>query len=51
MGLRLRTMPETLELLREHDVEVVVEGTTAAMEIYNGLAGRVAVGGLFHSTC
>ncbi|KAB2368846.1 Mth938-like domain-containing protein [Actinomadura montaniterrae] len=51
MELRLRTMPETIELLQEHDVEVFVEGTTAAVEIYNGLVGRAAVGGLFHSTC
>jgi hypothetical protein len=49
---RLRTTPETLEYLREHDVDVRVEETKAAVELYNRLANDgEAVGGLFHSTC
>ncbi|WP_433138312.1 Mth938-like domain-containing protein [Actinomadura nitritigenes] len=51
MELRLHTMPETLELLQKHGVEVHVEETKAAVDMYNRLAAEVAVGGLFHSTC
>lgn len=51
MELRLHTMPETLELLRKHGVEVHMEETRAAVEVYNRMAGEAAVGGLFHSTC
>ncbi|CUU54484.1 hypothetical protein Ga0074812_102494 [Parafrankia irregularis] len=51
MELRLRTMPETLELLRDHNVEVHVEETKAAVLLYNRLARTAAVGALLHSTC
>ncbi|GAA4587688.1 hypothetical protein BJY16_008306 [Actinoplanes octamycinicus] len=51
MDLVLQVDPATLELLRERGVEVHVAETTEAVRIYNGLAGTVAVGGLFHSTC
>jgi hypothetical protein len=51
MELRLHTMPETLKLLKEAGVEVHVEETTVATELYNRLAETTAVGGLFHSTC
>ncbi|WP_251072553.1 MTH938/NDUFAF3 family protein [Streptomyces sp. ISL-43] len=51
MELRLHTMPETLSLLADAGVDVHVEETTAAVALYNRLAGTERVGGLFHSTC
>jgi len=52
MLLMLRTCPETIDLLAEQGIEVRVEETAAAAEIYNALAARgEPVGGLFHSTC
>ena len=51
MDLALQVCAETLELLRELKVEVHVEETRAAVELYNRLARTQAVGGLFHSTC
>lgn len=51
MEERLRTMPETLALLADRQVDVHVAETTAAVEQYNELAGHAPVGGLFHSTC
>jgi hypothetical protein len=52
MELRLGTAEETLQVLKDADVQVHVEETTAAVELYNRLAGEgEAVGGLFHSTC
>ncbi|MGH8192920.1 MAG: Mth938-like domain-containing protein [Woeseiaceae bacterium] len=52
MLLMLRTCPETLDLLEQQQIEVRVQETRAAAEIYNDLAARGApVGGLFHSTC
>src|SRR5262249_30426197 len=51
MDLVLQTCPETLELLRNRGIPVHVEETRAAVALYNQLAEREAVGGLFHSTC
>ena len=52
MLLRLCTCPETVSLLEYRDVDLCIEETAAAAEIYNNLAARgEAVGGLFHSTC
>jgi hypothetical protein len=51
MQLMLRTCPETLQLLKDNGVGVYVEETRKATELYNKLAGREPVGGLFHSTC
>ncbi len=52
MELRLGTTEETLRALKDADVQVHVEETTAAAELYNRLAEEgEAVGGLFHSTC
>ncbi len=51
MLLVLRTCPETLDMLKERDIEVHVEETKKAVELYNRLAGSERVGGLFHSTC
>ncbi|MFD0855325.1 Mth938-like domain-containing protein [Actinomadura adrarensis] len=52
MKLRLGTAEETLQALKDADVQVHVEETTAAVELYNRLAeDGEPVGGLFHSTC
>jgi hypothetical protein len=52
MQLVLQTCPETLQMLREKTIRVIVEETKAAVEIYNQLvAKQELVGGLFHSTC
>jgi hypothetical protein len=51
MQLALQTCPETLQVLRDRGVQVHVEETRAAVELYNRLAEEEAVGGLFHSTC
>ena len=51
MQLMLRTCPETLQLLKDNGVGVYVEEARKAAELYNKLAGREPVGGLFHSTC
>lgn len=49
---RLHTCPETLDLLEQQRINVHVEETKSAAEIYNGLVERgEPVGGLFHSTC
>ena len=50
--LQLRTMPTTLELLRDRGIEVHADETRTAVTRSNDLASRgVPVGGLFHSTC
>ena len=52
MLLHLRTCAETLALLEERGVRVIVAETREAVEVYNDLVARgEAVGGLFHSTC
>lgn len=51
MELRLPTMPETLKVLEDNGIEVHIEETTAAVELYNTLAQTNPVGGLFRSTC
>ncbi|MEV7547562.1 Mth938-like domain-containing protein [Streptomyces sp. NPDC089915] len=52
MDRKLKTMSETLLLLREAGVAVHVEETREAVARYDRLAGAgEAVGGLFHSTC
>ena len=52
MQLRLQTCPETLELLQNRGIRVIVAETREAVETYNRLAAEgEAVGGLFHSTC
>ena len=52
MLLMLQTCPETLDLLEQKKINIHVEETKAAAEIYNDLASRgEPVGGLFHSTC
>jgi hypothetical protein len=50
--LRLQTTAEALALLDEHNIEVVWDETSAAIEEYNRLAREgVRVAALLHSTC
>jgi hypothetical protein len=42
---------ETLDFLREYDVMVHVLPTAEAVALYNELAEKEPVGGLFHTTC
>jgi hypothetical protein len=52
MRLILQTCSETLQLLAANNVQVYVEETKAAVDIYNRLVEQgLMVGGLFHSTC
>jgi hypothetical protein len=51
MVRRLETCPATLDYLRENGVAVHVLETKKAVALYNELAEREPVGGLFHSTC
>jgi hypothetical protein len=51
MQLRLRTCPETLDLLGRVGVEVHVQESKAAADLYNRLAASRPVGCLIHSTC
>lgn len=51
MDQQLQVEPATLAYLEERAIEVRVLETREAVKIYNELAGRVPVGGLFHSTC
>jgi hypothetical protein len=51
LELVLQTCPETLEMLQNLGIPVYLEETRAAVELYNELADKRAVGGLFHSTC
>jgi hypothetical protein len=50
MQSMLRTCPETLQLLKDKGVGVHVEETREAAEVYNKLAEREPVGGLFLCT-
>jgi len=47
----LQTMPSTRAMLERNGVEVHIEETKKAVELYNRLRESSAVGGLFHSTC
>jgi hypothetical protein len=52
MELVLQTAPESLQWLKQHDVQHHILETREAAKLYNKLAEEgVAVGGLFHSTC
>ncbi|ROT34002.1 HAD family hydrolase [Micromonospora sp. HM5-17] len=48
---QLRVDPATVRFLEERGVEVHVARTDRAVELYNSLAVREAVGALIHSTC
>jgi hypothetical protein len=50
--LRLEASPAALSLLEEHEVAVVRDETSAAIDEYNRLvADGCRVAGLFHTTC
>ncbi len=51
MRLMLQTPSETLAMLKRREIVVHVKETREAVELYNQLAQREPVGGLFHSTC
>jgi hypothetical protein len=51
MQLALQTCPETLQMLRDKRILWYIEETRKAAELYNNLAERELVGGLFHSMC
>jgi hypothetical protein len=51
MDQQLQADAATMTYLDEHAVEVHVLETREAVKVYNELAGRVPVAGLFHSTC
>ncbi len=51
MQERLGVPDATVEALAARGVEVHVAETREAIDVYNGLVGSTAVGGLFHSTC
>ena len=42
---------ETLDFLKEREVAAHVLPTAEAVELYNELAEKEPVGGLFHTTC
>jgi hypothetical protein len=48
---RLQVCPETLALLERKGVAAHVLPTEDAVRLYNELAAKQKVGGLFHSTC
>jgi hypothetical protein len=48
---RLHVCPETMRLLAERSVRTHVLPTQEAVELYNRLRDKDAVGGLFHTTC
>jgi hypothetical protein len=48
---RLQVCPETLDLLRHKGIPAHVLPTEDAVRLYNELAAKQRVGGLFHSTC
>jgi len=52
MQLVLEVMPETVEYLKSHNVNCLIEQTEKAAQLYNELVSKgVKVAGVFHSTC
>src|SRR5438874_11673017 len=47
----LQVPPETLDFLKERQIAAHVLPTADAVKLYNQLAEKEAVGGLFHTTC
>jgi hypothetical protein len=47
----LQVPQETLQFLKERQIETHVLPTTEAVQLYNQLAEKQAIGGLFHTTC
>lgn len=48
---RLQVCPETVELLKNKDIDFYILQTEKAVETYNKLSSDHAVGALIHSTC
>ncbi len=48
---RLQVPPATLEMLKDKGIQTHVLQTEEAVRVYNELAEKEFVGGLFHSTC
>jgi hypothetical protein len=48
---RLEVCPATLDLLRQKGIPAHVLPTEDAVRLYNELAAKQKVGGLFHTTC
>ena len=48
---RLKVCPETLRVLKSKGIKAHVLQTEKAVKVYNELAEKESVGGLFHSTC
>jgi hypothetical protein len=48
---RLQVCPETLDLLKNKGIPAHILPTEDAVRLYNELAAKQKVGGLFHSTC
>jgi hypothetical protein len=48
---RLQVCPETLALLKQKGIPAHVLPTEDAVRLYNELAAKQKVGGLFHSSC
>ena len=48
---KLQTDPATIEILEEKGITYHILQTEKAVEKYNQLCEKEAVGGLFHSTC
>ena len=51
MNQQLHVHPDTCRYLDERSITVHVAQTREAVKIYNDLAERTLVAGLFHSTC
>ncbi|GAA1528583.1 hypothetical protein GCM10009827_052260 [Dactylosporangium maewongense] len=51
MDEQLGVPDATVDALEARGIEVHVEETREAIDVYNSLVGSAAVGGLFHSTC
>ena len=47
----LQVSQETLDFLKERQIDAHVLPTAKAVEVYNQLAQKELVGGLFHTTC
>jgi hypothetical protein len=48
---RLQLCPETLRMLKDRGIPAHVLETEKAVQLFNELREKEAVGGLFHSTC
>jgi hypothetical protein len=48
---RLQVPPATLQMLKDKGIQTHVLQTEEAVRVYNELAEKEFVGGLFHSTC